>query len=63
MSGPLPMVGFSEPLDRALERMSDSGAAVVFAEGWLYGVITRQDVLGHLVRARRSTPAAATVSA
>jgi cystathionine beta-synthase len=50
MSPALPIVGSGEPLDAALAALKDADAFVVLEDGDPIGVLTRQDLLGHLVR-------------
>jgi cystathionine beta-synthase len=50
MSPTLPIVGSGEPIAEALGALKDSDAFVVLADGRPIGVLTRQDLLGHLVR-------------
>ncbi|HEV3212728.1 MAG TPA: cystathionine beta-synthase [Acidimicrobiales bacterium] len=50
MSPSLPIVGSGEPLGEALAALKDADAIVVLADGRPVGVLTRQDLLGHLVR-------------
>jgi len=46
----LPIVGSGEPIAAALGALKDADAIVVLADGRPVGVLTRQDLLGHLVR-------------
>jgi len=48
MSGPLPIIGSGEPVAAAIAALSDSDALLVHVEGKPAGVLTRQDLLGHL---------------
>ncbi len=50
MSPALPIVGSGEPIEAALASLKDADALVVLADGRPVGVLTRQDLLGHLVR-------------
>ena len=50
MSPSLPIVGSGEPIEAALAALKDADAVVVLADGRPVGVLTRQDLLGHLVR-------------
>jgi cystathionine beta-synthase len=50
MSPTLPIVGSGEPIAEALGALKDADAFVVLADGRPVGVLTRQDLLGHLVR-------------
>jgi cystathionine beta-synthase len=50
MSAALPIVGSGEPISAALAALKDADAIVVLADGRPTGVLTRQDLLGHLVR-------------
>ena len=50
MSPMLPIVGSGEPIAEALGALKDADAIVVLADGRPVGVLTRQDLLGHLVR-------------
>jgi cystathionine beta-synthase len=50
MSAGLPIVGSGEPIEAALAALRDQDAVVVHADGRPVGVLTRQDLLGHLVR-------------
>jgi cystathionine beta-synthase len=50
MSDALPIVGSGEPLEAALAALKDADALVVLHDGRPIGVLTRQDLLGHLVR-------------
>ena len=50
MSPSLPIVGSGEPIEAALAALKDADAIVVLADGHPVGVLTRQDLLGHLVR-------------
>jgi cystathionine beta-synthase len=50
MSPVLPIVGSGEPIEAALAALKDADAIVVLDDGRPVGVLTRQDLLGHLVR-------------
>jgi cystathionine beta-synthase len=50
MSPALPIVGSGEPIEVALASLKDADAIVVLDDGRPVGVLTRQDLLGHLVR-------------
>jgi cystathionine beta-synthase len=50
MSDALPIVGSGEPIEAALAALKDADALVVLHDGKPIGVLTRQDLLGHLVR-------------
>jgi cystathionine beta-synthase len=50
MASALPIVGSGEPIDVALGALKDADALVVLHDGRPIGVLTRQDLLGHLVR-------------
>jgi cystathionine beta-synthase len=50
MAPGLPIVGSGEPIAAALAALKDADALVVLADGQPVGVLTRQDLLGHLVR-------------
>jgi cystathionine beta-synthase len=50
MADALPIVGSGEPIDMALGALKDADALVVLHDGRPIGVLTRQDLLGHLVR-------------
>ncbi len=50
MADALPIVGSGEPIDAALAALKDADALVVLHDGRPVGVLTRQDLLGHLVR-------------
>jgi cystathionine beta-synthase len=49
LCAPLPIVGAAESLAAAATAVGPRGAAMVVADGRPCGVITRQDLLGHLV--------------
>jgi cystathionine beta-synthase len=53
MSEPLPIVGSGELVGAAVAALGDANALVVHVDGKPAGVITRQDVLGHLAGVRR----------
>lgn len=48
MSAALPMVGAGEPVQAAVDALQAADAVVVVDDGRPVGVVTRQDVLGHL---------------
>src|SRR4051794_2287837 len=48
MSPPLPIIGWGEPVGAAVAALGDADALVVHVDGKPAGVVTRQDVLGHL---------------
>jgi cystathionine beta-synthase len=48
MSDPLPIIGSGEPVSAAVAALGSADALVVHVDGKPAGVITRQDVLGHL---------------
>jgi cystathionine beta-synthase len=49
MSAPLPIIGSGEPVTAAVSALSGADALLVHVDGKPAGVITRQDLLGHLV--------------
>jgi cystathionine beta-synthase len=49
MSPPLPIIGSGEPVSAAVGALGDADALLVHVDGKPAGVVTRQDVLGHLV--------------
>jgi cystathionine beta-synthase len=49
MSEPLPIIGSGEPVSAAVGALGDADALLVHVDGKPAGVVTRQDVLGHLV--------------
>src|SRR3954449_2875130 len=49
MSAPLPIIGSGEPVSAAVAALGSADALVVHVDGKPAGVVTRQDVLGHLV--------------
>jgi cystathionine beta-synthase len=51
MSAPLPIIGSGEPVAAAIAALTDAGALLVHVDGKPVGVITRQDLLGHLASA------------
>ncbi|HJX43407.1 MAG TPA: cystathionine beta-synthase [Geodermatophilus sp.] len=53
MSAPLPIIGSGEPVSAAVAEFGDADALVVHVEGKPAGVVTRQDVLGHLAGVTR----------
>jgi cystathionine beta-synthase len=48
MSAPLPIIGSGEPVAAAVEALGTADALLVHVDGKPAGVVTRQDVLGHL---------------
>jgi cystathionine beta-synthase len=58
MSAPLPIIGSGEPVSAAVAALGAADALVVHVDGKPAGVVTRQDVLGHLagVGSRTSAP-------
>ena len=48
MDPPLPLVGATEPLDIALGALRQADAFIVLEDGRPVGVLSRQDLLGHL---------------
>jgi cystathionine beta-synthase len=48
MSRPLPIIGSGEPVAAAVAEFGTADALVVHVDGKPAGVVTRQDVLGHL---------------
>lgn len=48
MGAPLPMVGARERIDEALRALREADACIVLEDGRPVGVLTRQDLLGHL---------------
>ena len=48
MSPPMPIIGSGEPVAAAVAALTDEGALLVHVDGKPAGVITRQDLLGHL---------------
>jgi cystathionine beta-synthase len=50
MSPPLPTVGSTEPVEQAVEALSESDALLVQEDGKPVGVITRQDLLAYLAQ-------------
>ena len=58
MSAALPIIGSGEPVGAAVEALGTADALLVHVDGKPAGVVTRQDVLGHLAGlAPVSTPA------
>jgi cystathionine beta-synthase len=49
MAKPLPIIGSGEPVSAAVAALEDADALVVHVDGKPAGVLTRQDLLGHLV--------------
>jgi cystathionine beta-synthase len=52
MSAPLPIIGSGEPVAAATAALSQADALLVHVDGKPAGVITRQDLLGHLSESR-----------
>jgi cystathionine beta-synthase len=48
MSAPLPIIGSGEPVSEAVNALGTADALLVHIDGKPAGVITRQDLLGHL---------------
>jgi cystathionine beta-synthase len=48
MSPPLPIIGSGEPVAAAVNALGDADALLVHVDGKPTGVLTRQDLLGHL---------------
>lgn len=48
MAGPLPMIGGGQPVPEAVALLAKADAAMVLVDGKPAGVITRQDLLGHV---------------
>ena len=48
MSRPLPIIGSGEPVSAAVEALGTADALLVHVDGKPAGIVTRQDVLGHL---------------
>ncbi|MGY1781323.1 cystathionine beta-synthase [Geodermatophilus sp. SYSU D01036] len=53
MSAPLPIIGSGEPVSAAVAEFGEADALVVHVDGKPAGVVTRQDVLGHLAGVTR----------
>src|ERR671920_507633 len=53
MSAPLPIIGSGEPVTAAVSALGDADALLVHVDGKPAGVVTRQDVLGHLAGVTR----------
>ena len=53
MSPPLPIIGSGEPVSAAVAALGDADALLVHVDGKPAGVVTRQDVLGHLTGVAR----------
>jgi cystathionine beta-synthase len=51
MSPPLPIIGSGEPVTAATAALTDADALLVHVDGKPAGIITRQDLLGHLTAA------------
>ena len=50
MSAPLPKIGAHEPVSRAVAALESADAVLVLSDGRPIGVLSRQDLLGHLAR-------------
>ena len=48
MEAPLPMLGATEPVAKAVEVLVDGDALLVLDDGKPVGVLTRQDLLGDI---------------
>jgi cystathionine beta-synthase len=48
MSPPLPIIGSGEPVAEAVTSLGTADALLVHVDGKPAGIVTRQDVLGHL---------------
>ena len=57
MSPPLPIIGSGEPVSAAVTALGTADALLVHEEGKPAGVVTRQDVLGHLASMSSAAPA------
>jgi len=57
MSPPLPIIGSGEPVSAAVAALGTVDALLVHEEGKPAGVVTRQDVLGHLASMSSAAPA------
>jgi cystathionine beta-synthase len=55
MSAPLPIIGSGESVSAAVSALGEADALLVHVDGKPAGVVTRQDVLGHLVGLPGST--------
>jgi cystathionine beta-synthase len=53
MSPPLPIIGSGEAVGAAVEALGEADALLVHVDGKPAGVVTRQDVLGHLAGVAR----------
>jgi cystathionine beta-synthase len=53
MSAPLPIIGSGEPVSAAVAALGEADALLVHVDGKPAGVVTRQDVLGHLAGVTR----------
>jgi cystathionine beta-synthase len=53
MSPPLPIIGSGEPVEAAVAALGAADALLVHVDGKPAGVVTRQDVLGHLTGVAR----------
>jgi cystathionine beta-synthase len=54
MAGPLPMVGWDDPVESAFEELEHGPAVLVAKEGSVLGVLTRSDLLDFLAHRRRT---------
>jgi cystathionine beta-synthase len=52
MSEPLPIIGSGESVSAAVQALGSADALLVHVDGKPAGVITRQDLLGHLASGR-----------
>ncbi|MGH8960536.1 MAG: CBS domain-containing protein, partial [Jatrophihabitantaceae bacterium] len=52
MAAPLPIIGSGEPVTAAVEALGHADALLVHVDGKPTGVLTRQDLLGHLADPR-----------
>ncbi|TFV52415.1 cystathionine beta-synthase [Blastococcus sp. TF02A-35] len=57
MSPPLPIIGSGEPVTVAVHELGHADALLVHVDGKPAGVVTRQDVLGHLAGVSSAGPA------
>ncbi len=56
MSAPLPIIGSGEPVSAAVSALGGADALLVHVDGKPTGVVTRQDVLGHLAGIPAAVP-------
>ncbi|KQS58004.1 cystathionine beta-synthase [Geodermatophilus sp. Leaf369] len=56
MSSPLPIIGSGEPVSAAVAALGGADALLVHEDGKPAGVVTRQDVLGHLAGIPAAVP-------